>query len=107
MRQRWIRLWVWTVIFLLHLSYPCLAQIRHVASIDQFPEHARVDRYRDAAGNWRPITQPTDWEVRLTDIRKQVASVMGVLPSVEKRSPPEVEWIDQSVDGSVVRKKLR
>ncbi|MFY7968233.1 MAG: dienelactone hydrolase family protein, partial [Pirellulaceae bacterium] len=95
------------MIFLLQLSHPCLAQIRHVASIDQFPEHARVDRFRDAAGSWQPISKPEDWEVRLTDIRKQVASVMGSLPSIEKRSPPEVEWIDQSIDGSVVRKKLR
>lgn len=107
MRQRSIRLWIWTVIFLLQLSHPSLAQICHVASIDQFPEHARVDRFRDAAGSWQPISKPEDWEVRLTDIRKQVASVMGSLPSIEKRSPPEVEWIDQSIDGSVVRKKLR
>ena len=82
MRQRSIRLWVWTLIFLMHFGQLSLAQIPHLASIDKFPEHARVDRYQDASGAWRSIAKSEDWEIRLTDIRKQVASVMGSLPSV-------------------------
>lgn len=106
MLQRSLRLWVWTLISLLQLSQISLAQIRHVASIDQLPEHARVDRYRDASGDWRSIAKSEDWLVRLTDIRKQVASVMGSLPS-EKQSPPEVEWIDEAIEVQFTRKKLR
>lgn len=70
-------------------------------------EPARLDRFDlltfvDEAGVVRAVTEPAQWDIRRRDVLRNMQTVMGPLPPVDRRVPLDVEVIEEvAVDGYV------
>jgi pimeloyl-ACP methyl ester carboxylesterase len=73
----------------------------------EYQDHRRLLVVRDAAGNERPITSKSDWEVRRAHILAHLQEVMGALPGGERRVPLDLEVLETVEEPKFVRQKIR
>jgi acetyl esterase/lipase len=74
--------------------------------LPEYPNHTDLSFVLDAKGNKKPIRTAEDWQLRREHIVRNVARVMGPLPSPLKRVPLDVKDGDSIRIGNVVRKKV-
>ncbi|MCH5374233.1 MAG: alpha/beta fold hydrolase [Planctomycetes bacterium] len=71
-----------------------------------FPDHRDLSVYADDAGVLRPITTPWHWGIRRAQILDGMQSVMGSLPTSERRVPLDVEILEEQDAGKYIRRKI-
>lgn len=88
----------------------CLfAAIVIAAAADPIPtysEHQDLTYYLDSAGAKQPIKSTADWEIRRRHILANMHSVMGPLPDRTKLAPLDIQQIDETKVGDVLRRKI-
>jgi len=72
----------------------------------EYPNHTDLSFVLDAKGNKKPIQSAADWQLRREHIARNVARVMGPLPSPLRRVPLYVKEVESVVVGNLVRKKV-
>lgn len=82
----------------------CLAGVGAAAA--EYPDHADLTHYRDAAGQAQPIRTVDDWRIRRQHILENVQRVMGPLPQPTDRVPLDVKTIEETRTGALVRRKI-
>ena len=76
-----------------------------------FAQPARLDRenllqYRAAGDRVTPVRTAADWQRRRAEIVAGMQTIMGPLPSAEKRVPLDVKVVSETDCGSYVRREI-
>jgi dienelactone hydrolase len=72
----------------------------------EYEEHQDLGYYLDDFGRRRDIRSPDDWQNRRRQIQKHLERVMGKLPGASMRVPLDVQVLEESRDGGLVRRKI-
>jgi predicted dienelactone hydrolase len=91
---------LWTL--LLVLARPVVA----ADAIPTYAEHQDLSYYLDAHGSRQPIRSIADWEIRRSHILAHLQSVMGPLPRPATPVPLDVQALNETKLGSIVRRKI-
>ena len=75
-------------------------------SLQLAEDHQDLGYYLDEFGRRREIRSPDDWRIRRRHIRKHLERVMGKLPGASMRTPLDVQVLEESRDGGMVRRKI-
>lgn len=72
-----------------------------------YKEHLDLDYYLAADGKKHPIKTAADWQLRRGHILAAMQQVMGPLPMPDSRVALDVEKVEESKVGKLLRRKLR
>jgi dienelactone hydrolase len=86
-------------------GYP-VGRFEPAPPLPEYPNHTDLSFVMDAKGNKKPIQSAADWQLRREHIVRNVAKVMGPLPSQLKRVPLDVKEVESVAVGNLVRKKV-
>jgi dienelactone hydrolase len=71
-----------------------------------YPDKTKLLVWRDADGKEHPITKPDDWPKRRGHILANMQLVMGELPDVSRKVPPDVKVTEEVKGDGFRRQKL-
>src|SRR5690606_17549737 len=72
----------------------------------EYPNHQDLTYVLNERGERRPVQTPADWAVRREQIRKSLERVMGPLPGVMSRVPLDVKILEETKQGTLIRRKV-
>lgn len=72
-----------------------------------YPDHSRLLVVRDASGTEKPVTNKSDWSVRVGHIRANMQLAMGPVPDDSRRVPLNVEKISEERTDKYLRRKVK
>lgn len=71
-----------------------------------YKEHLDLSYYLTSDGKKQPIRTPADWNIRRHHLRAATQEVMGPLPPPAWRVPLDIDRIEESKVGNLVRRKI-
>ena len=74
--------------------------------IPDYPEHQELSYYLDASGHRQPVQTADDWEVRKKHLLALMQSVMGKVPNPASPVPLNVNVVEETRVGRLIRRKL-
>ncbi|HNR06476.1 MAG TPA: alpha/beta fold hydrolase [Saprospiraceae bacterium] len=63
--------------------------------------------YTEENGNYKPVTNPAEWEIKRKQVLKGMEEAMGALPSREGLPPMDVEYTDSLEEAAYTRYDIR
>lgn len=71
-----------------------------------YPDHQDLTYVVNERGERRAVSSPADWNVRREHVLRNFERVTGPLPGLMSRVPLDAKILDESVQGTVVRRKV-
>ncbi len=77
-----------------------------VPPVPSYEDHSHLLHYKDASGTRRPVQSPWHWGIRRQHVLWNMQRVMGPLPEPQRRTPLDVQILDETETEHYVRRRI-